>query len=104
MGEQVRKWVKSKIIKNTIAETYLFCAARAELCKSVIEPALDKGITVIVDRFIHSTIAYQGYGKGVPIEIIEQLNKFSIVEFDWKDIVRSDFVRDYIMTKEMMKK
>ena len=38
------------------------------------------------------------------IDIIEQLNKFSIVEFDWKDIVRSDFVRDYIMTKEMMKK
>ena len=78
MGEQVRKWVKSKSIKNPIAETYLFCAARAELCKSVIEPALDKGITVIVDRFIHSTIAYQGYGKGVPIEIIEQLNKITI--------------------------
>ena len=38
------------------------------------------------------------------IDIIEQLNKFSIIEFDWKDIVRSDFVRDYIMTKEMMKK
>jgi|TARA_Y200000002_G_scaffold78532_1_gene61859 predicted ribonuclease YlaK len=38
------------------------------------------------------------------IDIIEQLNKFTIVEFDWKDIVRSDFVRDYIMTKEMMKR
>ena len=38
------------------------------------------------------------------IDIIEQLNKFTIVEFDWKDIVRSDFVRDYIMTKEMIKR
>ena len=38
------------------------------------------------------------------IDIIEQLNKFTVVEFDWKDIVRSDFVRDYIMTKEMIKK
>ena len=78
MGEQVRKWIKSKSIKNPIAETYLFCAARAELCNAVIEPALDKGITVIVDRFIHSTIAYQGYGKGVPLDVIDQLNKITI--------------------------
>ena len=41
LGEQVRKWVKSKSIQNPIAETYLFCAARAELCKSVIIPALE---------------------------------------------------------------
>ena len=78
MGEQVRKWIKSKNIKNPIAETYLFCAARAELCKSVIEPALDNGITVIVDRFIHSTIAYQGYGKGVSIDTIKNLNNIAI--------------------------
>ena len=78
MGEQVRKWIKSKNIKSSIAETYLFCAARAELCKSVIEPALDKGITVIVDRFIHSTVAYQGYGKGVSIETINNLNNIAI--------------------------
>jgi len=75
LGEQVRKWVKSKNIQNPLAETYLFCAARAELCKSVIGPALDKGVTVIVDRFIHSTLAYQGYGKGVDLEIINNLNK-----------------------------
>ena len=37
------------------------------------------------------------------LSIIEQLKKFSIVEFGWQDIVRSSFVRDYIMTKEMMK-
>jgi predicted ribonuclease YlaK len=38
------------------------------------------------------------------LEIIEQLNKFSVIEFNWEDIVRSDFVRDYIMTKEMLEK
>ena len=38
------------------------------------------------------------------INIIEHLNRFSVIEFDWKDIVRSDFVRDYIMTKEMLEK
>ena len=38
------------------------------------------------------------------INIIEHLNSFSVIEFDWKDIVRSDFVRDYIMTKEMLEK
>ena len=77
LGEQVRKWVKSKSIQNPIAETYLFCAARAELCKSVIIPALNKGVTVIVDRFIHSTLAYQGYGKGVDLEIINKLNEIT---------------------------
>ena len=35
------------------------------------------------------------------MEIIENLKQFDVVEFTWKDIVRSDFVRDYIMTKEM---
>jgi len=78
LGEQVRKWVKSKNIQNPIAETYLFCSARAELCKSVIEPALNKGITVVVDRFIHSTMAYQGYGKGVDLDTIRKLNNISI--------------------------
>tara|TARA_B110000902_G_C14165119_1_gene534652 strand:+ start:314 stop:1018 length:705 start_codon:yes stop_codon:yes gene_type:complete len=37
------------------------------------------------------------------LSIIEQLKRFTVVEFGWEDIVRSDFVRDYIMTKEMMK-
>jgi len=77
LGEQIRRWVKNNKSKNAIAETYLFCAARAELCKSVIEPALKNGITVIVDRFIHSTLAYQGYGKGVSLEIINELNQIT---------------------------
>lgn len=38
------------------------------------------------------------------LEIIEGLNNFSVIEFGWEDIVRSDFVRDYIMTKEMLEK
>ena len=37
------------------------------------------------------------------LSIIEQLKNFTVVEFGWEDIVRSDFVRDYIMTKEMLK-
>ena len=36
------------------------------------------------------------------LSIVEQLKKFSVVTFGWEDIVRSDFVRDYIMTKEML--
>jgi phosphate starvation-inducible protein PhoH len=36
------------------------------------------------------------------LNILEQLTKFETIEFTWKDIVRSDFVRDYIMTKEML--
>ena len=52
----------------------LFLAARAELVQKVIRPALDGGIDVICDRFIDSTLAYQGYGRGLDLELIATLN------------------------------
>jgi len=36
------------------------------------------------------------------MQIVEQLRNFTVINFGWEDIVRSDFVRDYIMTKEML--
>ncbi len=59
-------------------EVLLFAASRAQLVRRVIIPALDKGSVVICDRFADSTTAYQGYGRGFPIEQMLAINEFAI--------------------------
>jgi len=60
------------------AELLLFEASRNQLVEKVIRPNLDKGCWVICDRFIDSTVAYQGYGRGLPIEDIHSINRFAM--------------------------
>jgi dTMP kinase len=62
------------------AEVLLFCAARAELCRRVIAPALAAGRDVVCDRFIDSTVAYQGAARGLGVELVEGLNEVAIAE------------------------
>lgn len=57
-----------------LAELLLFEAARAQLVATVIRPALQRGSTVVCDRFADSSLAYQGYGRGLDLELIERLN------------------------------
>ncbi|MDR0870354.1 MAG: dTMP kinase [Planctomycetaceae bacterium] len=52
-------------------EVLLFCAARCQLVEEVVKPALKCGKTVISDRFLLSTLVYQGYAGGVPLETLE---------------------------------
>jgi dTMP kinase len=59
-------------------ELLLFAAARAQLVREVIQPALAEGIWVLCDRFIDSTVAYQGYGRGLDLEMIETLNRYAV--------------------------
>lgn len=59
---------------DALTETLLFIAARAQLVATVIAPALERGDVVVCDRFADSTLAYQGFGRGVDLEVIEQLN------------------------------
>jgi dTMP kinase len=61
---------------SPIAETLLFGAARAELIEDVIRPALAAGRTVIGDRYVDSTVAYQGGARGLGIERVEELNRW----------------------------
>lgn len=56
------------------AELFLFAAARADHIRTVILPTLDSGGIVICDRFADSTVAYQGYGRGLPLDEIATLN------------------------------
>lgn len=58
---------------DALAETLLMFAARSDHVKKVIEPALERGATVVCDRFTDATLAYQGAGKGVPEALIRQL-------------------------------
>lgn len=59
------------------AELLLFCAARADLVSRVIRPALDRGRTVICDRFSDSTIAYQGVARGLGLLKVRDINEIA---------------------------
>lgn len=59
-------------------EALLFAAARREHLVEKVLPALDKGITVICDRFIDSSLAYQGYARKIGVEAIQTINDFAI--------------------------
>jgi len=58
-------------------ETLLYMAARAQLVQEVIIPELKKGSVILCDRFLDSTMAYQGYGNGVDLKIIRQIGLFA---------------------------
>lgn len=79
ISEQIRRIlldVGSAGMSNE-CETLLYMAARAQLVREKIVPALRKGMAVLCDRFLDSTIAYQGYGNGVDIAWIKQLGRFA---------------------------
>jgi dTMP kinase len=72
LGEQLRHIVLHQTM-SPLAELLLVFAARAEHIAQVIEPALSRGDWVVCDRFTDSTFAYQGGGRGMSIEVLEQL-------------------------------
>ncbi len=61
-------------------EIFLFSASRAQLVREVIRQYLDNGYYVISDRFHDSSTAYQGYGRGLSVEAIKQINNLAIGE------------------------
>ena len=75
MGEVLRRWLKEHRQLSPFAELSLFVAARAQLVEEVVRPALESGVTVIADRFAASTVAYQGYGRELGLELPQELNQ-----------------------------
>lgn len=79
IGEQIRNVLHSMhnvaMLPNT--EALLYTAARAQHVGQVIAPALARGQVVICDRYAESTMAYQGYGHGLDLDVLEALTQFA---------------------------
>jgi dTMP kinase len=74
LGETLRQIVLHGGKISPWAEVAIFAAARAELVEEVIEPALGRGAIVISDRFVDSSLVYQGVARGLGVENVLQLN------------------------------
>ena len=76
VGKQIRSLLLDPAYGETAAVTELFLyeASRAQLVQEVIRPALAAGRIVLCDRFTDSTVAYQGYGRGLDLDLIARLN------------------------------
>jgi dTMP kinase len=79
-GAQISEQIRAVLLDHRndgmdpMAEALLYEAARAQFVTEIVRPALDAGITVICDRFADSTLAYQGYGRGLDLSTLTVLN------------------------------
>ncbi len=76
-GAVLRDMVISGALKHSWSEAYLFMLDRAEHVARVIQPALDSGIDVVCERYHDSTLAYQVWGRGLPLEVFDKLATLS---------------------------
>ncbi len=79
LGDAIRQILlpATSVAISPRSETLLYCASRAQLVEEVIRPALAQGQVVVSDRFSHSTIAYQGYGRGLGVEPVASAVSFA---------------------------
>jgi len=79
LGDELRKALKRKWGSpiSPQAELFLVAASRTQLVAELIRPALQKGKVVLCDRFTHSTMVYQGYGRGLDFTAIQMVNNMA---------------------------
>lgn len=87
------------------AEALIIAADRAQHIAEVVRPALDSGRDVVSDRSVFSTLAYQGYGRGLPVDELRTLNTWAIGE-TWPDLVillrvPDDVARDRMLRRDL---
>lgn len=75
LGERIRSLLLEGAEMSAWAEAALFAAARAELVEQVIAPALERGADVICDRYLDSSLAYQGIARGLGVDEVLELNQ-----------------------------
>lgn len=83
IGEKIREVVldpETPELCDT-TELLLFAAARAQHLKEKIIPAIEAGMIVICDRFTPATIAFQHYGRGIPLSLVQSINSFALEGF-----------------------
>ncbi len=79
LGEKLRTLILDPHYSpDAITELYMYSAARRDHLKYIVEPALERGRVVVCDRFIYSTLAYQGYGRGLDLDFIRAVNAATI--------------------------
>src|SRR4051794_41369143 len=77
-SERIRELVKDPALTvGPRAEALLYAAARAQLVEERVRPELDRGALVLLDRFVDSSLAYQGAGRGLGIEAVAAVNAFA---------------------------
>src|SRR4051794_24598743 len=77
-GERIREILKDPALQlSPRAEALLFAAARAELVQQVIRPALEEGKVVVSDRYLDSSLAYQGEARGLGVDEVKRINAFA---------------------------
>ena len=79
LAEKIRDLLREEIEDPPVtrSEVLLFLASRAQVVANVIKPALARGEWVICDRFADSTFAYQGYGRGIDVQLLKNFNDFA---------------------------
>jgi dTMP kinase len=79
IGDKVRKILLNPEHRamTPLSELLLYEASRIQHVKEVIEPHLRKGVVVLCDRFSDATVAYQGYGRGIDLRVVESLNRLT---------------------------
>ena len=76
IGEKLREIIHDPLTQiNSYTEAYLYAACRAELVTAVIKPALLTGQLVICDRFLDSSLAYQGFARGLGVDKVRHINQ-----------------------------
>jgi len=83
IGEEIRHTLKHSPANHSMtaeAELLLMNASRAQLVREIIRPALLAGEIILCDRFYDSTTAYQGYGRGLDLQIVRQIIEFAVGE------------------------
>jgi len=76
IGRVARRLLKHRleVALNPVTELLLFEVARSQLVEEVIRPALNRGQAVICDRYAESSLAYQGYGRGLDLKTVSEMN------------------------------
>ncbi len=88
VGQRIRTILHDTAVTNLShrAEALLAAADRAQHIDEVVGPALAIGRHVVSDRSVYSTLAYQGYGRGLPLDTVRRINEWA-VEGHWPDLV-----------------